>query len=521
MHTSEFLNISASIVPERTAVVFENRKLSFEQLQENVNRLANGLSNIGINAGDRIAIVDVNTPELIETYLATTQLDAIFVPLNYRAKAEELSYMLLTCEPSAILVGSRYQGLVDSVVCSKGIDAHMIAIANPRKSWYLYSQLLDESSQIAPPAPSGTDSDITLLLFTAGTTGRPKAVMLNHDSFSSYMLSSVPPADPDNEERNILSMPLYHIAGMQGALASIFGGRTLLLMRQFDPEAWMRLAQNEQADRSGLVPTMIKQILDHPNFSSYDLSSLKVITYGAAPMPINVIKRAIAEFPNAQFINAFGQTETASTITMLSPEDHMLIGTPHEIKIKLRRLTSVGKPLDDIEVAVLDENGAQLPPGTIGEVAARGPRVMTGYWNDSKATRSIFRDGWLITGDLGYQDKDGYLYLSGRSKDFIKRGGEMISPEEIEQTIIEHPSVDEAAVIGIADPQWGERVRAVVALKEGLSCVESELIKHCHQRLASFKRPESVVFVQQLPRNPLGKVLKRVLREQYGYPIDS
>ena len=521
MHTSEFLNIAAAIVPERAAIVFETRRLSFRQLQENVNRLANGLLDLGITAGDRVAIVDVNTPEVIESYLAASLLDAIFVPLNYRAKTEELSHMLHTCKPSVLLVGDRYQDLADSVVYSDGIEPKMIAIGSPRTSWHSYSNLLDESRPTQQLSPSGADSEITILLFTAGTTGHPKAVMLSHDSFSSYMLSSVPPADPDHEERNILSVPLYHIAGIQGALASIFGGRTLIMLRQFDPVNWMNIVQTEHADRSGLVPTMLKQILDHAQFKSYDLSSLKVITYGAAPMPLNVIKRAIIEFPTAQFINAFGQTETASTITMLSPEDHMLNGSPEEIEIKLRRLTSVGKPLEDVEVAVLDENGNQVQPGVVGEIAARGARVMTGYWNDPKGTQSTFRNDWLFTGDLGYQDIDGYLYLSGRSKDFIKRGGEMISPEEIEQILIEHPSVDEAAVIGIYDMQWGERVRAVVVVKEGLSCEESELIMHCHRRLASFKRPESVIFTQRLPRNPLGKVLKRVLREEYGHPIND
>ena len=214
-----------------------------------------------------------------------------------------------------------------------------------------------------------------------------------------------------------------------------------------------------------LVPTMLKQLMDHPSFNDYDLSSLEVITYGAASMPLEVIKRAIGEFPGARFINAFGQTETASTITMLPPEDHVLDGSDQEVKLKLKRLTSIGRPLDDVEVNIVDGDGRGVPVGEVGEIVARGDRIMKGYWNEEAATEAAIRSGWLYTGDLGYRDEDGYIYLSGRSKDFIKRGGEMVSPEEIEQVLMSNPQVDEAAVIGVPDIEWGERVRAVVVRK--------------------------------------------------------
>ncbi|MCH8195299.1 MAG: AMP-binding protein, partial [Chloroflexi bacterium] len=353
------------------------------------------------------------------------------------------------------------------------------------------------------------------------TTGAPKAVMLNHDSFSSYMLSSVPPADPEVEERNLLSVPMYHIAGMQGALAAIYGGRTLLLMRQFEAQQWMELVQKERADRAGMVPTMLKQVVDHPNFGDYDLSSLKIITYGAAPMPLEVIKKAIAAFPDAKFINAFGQTETAATITMLPPEDHILEGTEEEIEIKLKRLSSIGKPLDDIEVKIIDEDGKFVSDGEVGEIAARGSRLMKGYWNQESATAETIRDGWLFTGDLGYMDEDGYIFLAGRAKDFIKRGGEMISPEEVENVILTHPKVEDCAVIGVPDETWGERVRAVLVLKPDETVDEEEIVELCRSRLASFKKPESVVITDEIPRNPMGKILKRVLRDQFKEPITA
>ena len=522
MNIAEYLTIATTIVPDRTAIVFEDRRPTFQQLQERVNCLANALADLGVGAGDRVAMMDVNTPELLESYLACARLDVIFAPLNYRARADELSHMLRVCEPTVLIVGARYHEVARAALNATDPPNYVVTVEERNGGqWLFYEDLIDSSPPEDMHFPSADDQDTTLLLFTAGTTGTPRAVMLSHESFSSYMLSSVPPADPEAEERNLLSVPMYHIAGVQGALAAIYGGRTLILMRQFEARQWMDLVQKEQADRAGVVPTMLKQVLDHPEFGEYDLSSLKVITYGAAPMPLEVIKRAIMAFPNTKFINAFGQTETASTITMLPPEDHVLEGTPEQIEKKLKRLTSVGQPLDDVEVAIVDEEGIEVPIGQVGEVAARGPRIMKGYWKDDQSTRGVIHGGWLYTGDLGYKDEDGYIYLAGRSKDFIKRGGEMISPEEVEQALMSHPAVDDAAIIGVSDLQWGERVRAIVVPRRKGAVRVQELIEHCHQRLASFKRPESVVFVDELPRNPLGKVLKRVLRERYGHPIEG
>ena len=237
-------------------------------------------------------------------------------------------------------------------------------------------------------------------------------------------------------------------------------------------------------------------------------------------MPVEVIKRAIVEFPNAQFINAFGQTETAATITMLPPEDHVLDGTPEEVDRKLKRLSSIGKPLVDVEVRIVSEEGDDVDDGEVGEIVARGERLMKGYWNQESATAETIRGGWLYTGDLGYMDEDGYIFLAGRAKDFIKRGGEMISPEEVEQTLHSHPDIDEAAIIGVPDDDWGERVRALVVAKPGHDVDEADVIEFCRQRLASYKKPESVVALPELPRNPLGKVLKRVLREDHSYPVE-
>jgi len=287
--------------------------------------------------------------------------------------------------------------------------------------------------------------------------------------------------------------------------------------RQFEPGEWMELVEKEKANRAMMVPTMLKQLLDHPDFSKHDLSSLRVITYGAAPMPLPVIKKALEVFPGVSFINAFGQTETASTITSLGPEDHYITGTKEEKEKKLRRLTSIGKPMSDVEMKVIDEDGRTLSTGEVGEIVARGPRVMSGYWKDEeKTSKTIDKEGWVHTGDIGYMDEDGYFFLAGRSTDMIIRAGENISPEEVEGVIHSHPKVSECAVIGIPDEMWGEEPMAIVVLKEGQEATPEELMEHCRANLASYKRPRSVVFVDSLPRNPLGKVLKRELRSQYS-----
>ncbi|MDP2952457.1 MAG: AMP-binding protein, partial [Chloroflexota bacterium] len=418
-----------------------------------------------------------------------------------------------------LFVGDRYVDLVGTLRPSLTAVSHFISIEGKAKGMLSYEALLSSASP-QEAAAEGSDDDITILMYTAGTTGLPKGVPITHNMFSTYVLSNVDPADPDTVETNLLTVPLYHVAGAQAMMAAIYGGRTLALMRQFEVEEWMETVQREKAHRAMLVPTMLKRVIDAPDFGKYDLSSLRVITYGAAPMPFEVIKKAIDVFPGVRFINAFGQTETASTITMLGPEDHVIEGTPAEKEKKLRRLaSSIGRPMSDVEVIIADEEGKPLPQGQAGEILARGPRIMAGYWKDEAKTSEAFtKDGWLRTGDVGYMDKEGYIYLSGRAKDLIIRGGENISPEEVENVLYAHPAIEEAAVIGVPDPDWGEKIRAVVVLKEGNKAAEQEIIEFCRSRLSSFKKPESIVFTDALPRNPMGKVLKRVLREQFGKP---
>jgi acyl-CoA synthetase (AMP-forming)/AMP-acid ligase II len=471
---------------------------------------------LGVEKGDRVAMLQVNTSQCVEVYFAVAKIGAIYVPLNFRAKGAELTYMLNSSESNTIFMGDRYIDLVKSIKPDLETVKNFISLDDKYDDMLYYEDLIREGSPDDIYTEIG-DDDTTILMYTAGTTGFPKGVMLSHNSFSIYVLENVSPADPISEEGNILTVPLYHVAGIQAMMAAIYGGRTLVMERQFEPVEWMSLVQAEKANRAMMVPTMLKQLMDNSEFKNYDLSSLKVITYGAAPMPLEVIKKAVELFPGVSFINAFGQTETASTITTLSPEDHNITGTPDEREKKLKRLSSIGRPMADVEMKIIDDEGNDVPQGEVGEIVARGPRVMSGYWKDDEKTdKTIDKDGWVHTGDMGYVDEEGYFFLAGRATDMIIRAGENISPEEVEGVVLSYPKVDDAAVIGIPDEEWGELPVAIVVVKKGENATPEEIMEHCRANLASFKRPRSVFFVGELPRNQMGKILKKQLREEYA-----
>ena len=515
MNTTQFLFLPQEITPNRNAIIYNDKRISFNELNINSNKLANFFLKSNVNPGDRVAILSVNCNEIIESYFATSKIDAIYVPLNFRSKKQEILHLINDSLPKILIVGQRYISLINSIKKDIKSITHFISLDIENNGWLNYNQIL-KTYEPVNINPTHDESDTNLLIYTAGTTGKSKGVMLSHNSFSSFILNQVDPVDPEINESNILTVPLFHIAGMQSMLSAIYAGRTLIIQSQFDAKEWLILAEKEKANRAMMVPTMLKMILDHPDFKKHNLENLKIITYGAAPMPKTIIKDAIKKLPWVKFINAFGQTETAATITMLPPEDHVLEGiTPEELKIKQKRLTSIGKPLNDIEVRIVDESGENVEIGEIGEIAAKGERLMKGYWNRDKESREVLKKGWLYTGDLGYFDEDGYIFLSGRSKDIIKRGGEMIAPSEVEETIRSIPKVDDVAVIGVPDTIWGEKVIAVVVPKNNFPINEKEIIEYCHNNLSSFKKPEKVFFQNELPTNPLGKVLKNLLRVKY------
>ncbi len=517
MNPAEFLLISSAVVPDREALVSGDgaRRIVYMEMASRVNRLTNSLIGLGVNAGSRVAVMATNSPEYVEVYYACAKLGACFVPLNFRAKREELAHMLNVSEASTLFIEKRYldtimairgelTSLQNIVVLDAAVDGH-----------HVFETLLRDGADEEVFTDVNLD-DPTALIFTSGTTALPKGVELTFMNLSLYVVNTMSPADPSiDQDKTLVSVTFAHVAGLTALLSSIWGGRTLVTLPQFEPEAWLKAVERERVTHAFVVPTMLKRIMEHPSFGKHDLSSLQLITYGAAPMPYEVVCNAIEAF-SCGLMNAYGQTESTSSLTYLGPDDHRLDGSPEENEKKLRRLRSVGRPMDDVTIAIMDPMGAALPQGAEGEICVQSARVMKEYLKQADATHDAVHDGWLHTGDQGYLDEDSYLFITGRVKDLIIRGGENISPGEIESVLESHPAVEEAAVIGVPDPEWGETVKAIVVLRDAFEGAAAEIQAFCKERLASYKTPAYIAIVPELPRNPMGKVLKTDLRREHG-----
>jgi acyl-CoA synthetase (AMP-forming)/AMP-acid ligase II len=512
MNTVSFLSIPAGIVPEQEALVCEGTRLTYAEVHARVRRLAGVLARLGVGPGTRVAALHVNSHRYVEAYYASAMLGAVFIPVNYRAKLPELEHMLKTGAVRLLFVGERYLDAVERLRPALGDLQTIVAFDRPVHAYRGYEELLAGGADHEDEAEV-EDDDTTILMYTSGTTALPKGVMLTHQDFTAYVTANVELADGTPRGAALLCVPLYHIAGTTNMMTTLWTGRRLVLMPQFEARGWLDLVERERITHAFVVPTMLKQLLDQPDLEQRDFSSLEILSYGGAAMPFPVIRRAIERFPpNVGFVNAFGQTETTSTLTLLGPEDHRLDGTPAEIERRTKRLTSIGRPLPDVEVQIVGDDGQPLAAGEVGEICVRTPRVMKGYAGSAESP--LVRDGWLPTRDMGWVDDDGYLFIAGRKDDMIIRGGENIAPAEVESVLQSHPAVEEAAVIGVPDIEWGQRVAAFVVLRPGGALTADELTAFCRERLASFKKPELIHFVPELPKNPMGKILRRELRAQ-------
>jgi acyl-CoA synthetase (AMP-forming)/AMP-acid ligase II len=508
--------IASSVVPDRTAMVCEAKSRNFAEMQERVNRLANAMQALGVGQGDKVAVMALNSMEYVEVYYATATLGAVFVPLNYRAKREELTYMCNNSEAVILFVSERYFELAAGIRDDLQTVKHLVGVDAAGEGKAFYDDLLKqhEPDEIFTDVQ---DTDPTIVIYTSGTTALPKGVVLTNLGMSVYVTNTVEPADPGAENVDVLlvSVPFYHVAGATTMLSAVWSGRKMVILPQFDPGNWLKAVQEHKVTHSFVVPTMLKRIMEHADFERTDLSSLKLVAYGAAPMPYEVVTKAVEKF-SCGLMNAYGQTESTSSLTFLGPDDHKIPADGPERERKLARLRSVGKTMDDVVVGIMDPQGELMPPGQEGEIVAQGARVMAGYLNREEDTSAAIKGGWLHTGDVGWMDDDGYLYITGRTKDLIIRGGENIAPGEIEAVLQMHPAVEDAAVIGVPDVEWGEEVKAVVVRKPEAEVGEEELTAFVKERLASFKAPKFYTFVDELPRNYLGKVLKTDLRKQHG-----
>ncbi|MGH7917511.1 MAG: class I adenylate-forming enzyme family protein [Candidatus Binataceae bacterium] len=511
MNTVNFISIPGSIVPDQEILVFGDTRLTYAALNDLVARLSAVFKALGLKQRDVIAVLDTNSHLYVASYYAAAKAGLTFLPLNYRARDAELEYMINTADAKVLLVGDRYVELVNRIRPKLKLD-RVAAIGEgdgkmPKLTALAAKAEPDESEAEVE------DEDTSVLMYTSGTTSLPKGVMLSFRDFTAYVTANVEMADGTDRGAFLVCAPFYHIAGTTAMMTNLWTGREMVILPQFDARLWLELAAREHVSHAFVVPTMMKQLLDEPSFSRTDFSSLQNLAYGGAQMPVAVIRRAIEAFPpSVGFVNAYGQTETTSSLTVLGPDDHRIAGTPEEVELKLKRLNSIGRPLPDVEIKVRDEDGKFLAPGEVGEIIIRTPRIMKGY--AGRSDDSALADGWRATGDLGWVDQDGYVFFAGRKDDMIIRGGENIAPAEIETVLMSHPAVEEAAVIGAPSVEWGQTVKACLVLRPGHQVSAGDIGEFCRTRLASFKRPEQLEFIDALPKNALGKILRKELHDR-------
>jgi acyl-CoA synthetase (AMP-forming)/AMP-acid ligase II len=489
-------------------LIFGERRSTFARFAQRARKLASTLHSLGLRSQDRVCILAMNCPEYLEVYGVSEVAPFVVAPINYRLAPPEMAYILRDAAPRVLIFELQYEGIVGVLRAQLPSVQHYICIGERAPDWASgYEAVLSQGSADGPPM-SPRPTDVTAIMYTSGTTGRPKGAMVTHAAVLALYECWSHELSADLGDRILLVMPFFHIGARSQGGSVTYRGGTLVVHRAFDATEIVRTVQRERITHLHLAPTLVQSVLDLPDIDRYDLTSLKTLNYAAAPMPFTVLKRAMQRF-GPILINGYGQTEGAGTT--LRKRYHRPEGSEKDLK----RLTSIGQPVLSTSVLIVDERDAQVPTGTIGEICLRSPQNMVGYWNNSAATVEALRNGWLHTGDMGYADEDGFIYLADRKKDMIVSGGENVYSREVEEALMSHPGVADAAVIGVPDERWGEAVKAIVVKKQGATVGIDALTAHCRTLIAGYKCPKSIAFVADLPRLPSGKINKVALRDTY------
>ncbi len=495
MNLMMLLEMAAAGMGERVAVQCAGERWTHAELFAGAGRLAARIRDAGV---ERVSVLDVSSPAVPLALFASAWSGKPFVPINYRLTGAEVDALIERVAP-VLLVTDRERA--KSLAGRKGVTL-------------LEREELLADARAATEAPAADWSmepeDIAIWLFTSGTTGVPKAALLRHRHLVSYILGSVEYMSAAEDDAALVSVPPYHVAGMAALLSSIYSGRRMVQLPAFSPEAWLALAESERITNAFMVPTMLARVVERLEATRGKApSTLRALAYGGGKMPLPVIERAMELFPGTDFTNAYGLTETSSTLSVLGPDDHRAAAASADPTVR-RRLSSVGKPLPGVELEIRDAEGKPAGPGGRGEICVRGEQVSGEYLG--RASR-VAADGWFPTNDGGFLDAGGYLFVEGRIDDVIVRGGENLSPGEIEDVLLEHPAVSDVAVVGVPDVEWGEGVAAAVVLKEGAVASAAELQDWVKQHLRSSRVPQLVRFEPELPYNETGKLLRRKVRE--------
>jgi acyl-CoA synthetase (AMP-forming)/AMP-acid ligase II len=459
--------------------------------------------------GDRVGILAENLPEYVECYYGVPSAGMALTFLNYRLHAKEWAWILNNAEARVLVVQEKYLDQIEPELADIPSIEHVIVIGGKGRGGHPdYDDVVGAANADAPDLAVDEDST-AWLLYTSGTTGFPKGAMLTHRNLMVAVVASVIEYEPKPDERNLVAFPLCHVSGYTVPVNHFRGGR-VVLTPMFEPELWMRLVDEHGITGTALAPTMLNMVLQQPKLHDYDLGTLRGIGYGAAAMPVEVLRAGIERFGPIVY-SGFGMTELGGNVLTFPKSDHVRAVSGEE-----HLLASCGTPMCLADVKVVDEQMNDCEPGVVGEIVIQGDQVLKGYFRNEDGTKKAFEGGWFHTGDMARRDEEGFFYIVDRMKDMIITGGENVYSREVEEVLYTHPAVSEAAVIGLPDTKWGENVTAVVVLRAGMAATEQEIIQITRDRLAGFKKPKRVIFIDELPKTVSGKILKRELRDRFA-----
>lgn len=487
---------------DETVLIFGDRRSSYGELNERAERVANGLKSLGLERKNRVAILTGNNDYFFEIWLGAAIGGFVLTPVNARLAPLEVLYILNDSEAKVLFVDGPFQSLVEGIAGELSTVRHIFSL-DAHAAWPLYGTWREAQSSSSVDS-GGDPSDAMVQMYTSGTTGFPKGVELNHTSVLACARGMMGAEAWQPGEVVLVTAPLFHTAGSAWASSALQSGGTVVVLRETTPASILNVIEKEKVTEVLLVPAVIQMLLKSPELAKKDLSTLNRILYGASPISVPLLREAMQTF-DCEFEQGYGLTETVGPVAMLRPEDHL----------KVDKLQSCGKAVPGCEIRVIGPDGKDCGSSEVGEIIVSGVQVMNGYWKRPDDTAAAIVDGWLHTGDAGYFDDDGYLYIHDRLKDMIVSGAENVYPAEVERALQDCPGVADVAVIGVPDAQWGEAVKAVVVAQPGAMPSEREIIEFARAKIARFKCPKSVDFVDAIPRNPSGKILKKLLRAPY------